>query len=166
MSTPDPQAIYPLPAQAQGTFLDGKRLAGHKPTLVTNGSTITFGTLAQNYVVECETTGAFGQAHTCLNSQRDGQTALSKRCTRPQRECCMGRPSHAALQWVPKTWPALAPGTKRKSTRDLQDMDNRGIVKASHLLVKHRCPPTPAYDEAPRAQSLGLHDWQGLPMTW
>ena len=52
------QAIHPLPAQAQGTFRDGKRLAGHKPALVTNGSTITFGTLAQNYVVECETTGA------------------------------------------------------------------------------------------------------------
>ena len=53
--------LAPLPAQAQGTFLDGKRLAGHKPALVTSGSTITFGTLAQKYIVECETTGATAQ---------------------------------------------------------------------------------------------------------
>ena len=49
----------------------------------------------------------------------------------------------AVLEREGLTTPAHnAPGTKRKSTRDLQDMDSRGTVKASHLLVKHRCPAT------------------------
>ena len=43
--------------QSQGTFLNGKRLAAHKPTHVTTGSSLTFGTLDLSYVVECEKTG-------------------------------------------------------------------------------------------------------------
>lgn len=47
-----------LGVQRTGTLLDGKRLAANKPTPLTNGSRLRFGSLDKTFVLECEATGA------------------------------------------------------------------------------------------------------------
>ena len=47
--------------QRTGTLLDGKRLAANKPTPLTNGSRLRFGSLDKTFVLECEVTGAPSQ---------------------------------------------------------------------------------------------------------
>ena len=55
-----------LGVQRTGTLLDGKRLAANKPTPITNGSRLRFGSLDKTYVLECEATGcAVTKPATC-----------------------------------------------------------------------------------------------------
>ena len=103
--------------QAQGTFLDGKRLLAHKPTHVTSGSSLSFGALDLKYVIECEKTGSV-PAGTSTTLPLCGQAFVLER---------------------PEVHDMRAPGTKRAREDDMSS--NKGTVRASHLLVKHRCAP-------------------------
>ena len=113
--------------------MDGRRIPPNKPTQISNASVLTFGNLTQQYVVECETAGKQYLASSLLRHK-------SKLC----RLDCIGqmkdliRHLRTALPVVcSHVLSVMLPaGTKRKKP-DNENMD-KGTVRASHLLVKHR----------------------------
>lgn len=57
-SSDPPCHARPFHEQSQGTFLDGKKLEPNKPKLLTDKSSLTFGTCSCRHILSCDASGA------------------------------------------------------------------------------------------------------------
>ena len=109
-----------LGVQRTGTLLDGKHLAANKPTPLTNGSRLRFGSVEKTYVLECEATGAPSPSprlvQPCVaRSTVSGLVHLAVPPSRQRAGALKGTKQHGRMHEATDTLQAAASGPTRSA---------------------------------------------------